>query len=557
MLYNFLENLPRCSDASANFLGLFDTTVAPPLLFYSYIPILIISIGFGLLMLLNNKTSHLNRLFFGITSSFVIWILLILVQWTAIHVNLVHFAWQALIIFELLIYVLSISLIYIFIYKKELPDYVKNLFLILISLVSIIVPTKLNVSYFDLTHCEGVVGNLWNYQYVFEVLSIMMILFLVVDGKRKNKYKFLSAEVLIGLGISFFLAIFSSSNILGEITKTYDINLVGPIGMLALLILLSYTIVKFQTFNIKLIGSQALVFVLWFFTFSLLFVGTIENARIVVVINLFLFSIIGFYLIRGVKREVEQRERIENLAKELGEANVKLRELDQMKSEFLSLATHQIRAPLTAIKGYSSMLLEGDFGVLPQKARDSVQIIMKSCQNLINVVGDFLNISRIEQGRMVYEKTNFDISKLVKEVANELIPNVSNAGLTLEVEVAEGTSGEINADKDKIKQVIGNLIDNAIKYTVHGGIKILISSDDSKVKVAIKDTGVGIDPKEMDKLFSKFSRTKDANKTNVIGTGLGLYIAKKMTEAHHGNIKVESDGVGKGSTFTIELPRIK
>lgn len=243
------------------------------------------------------------------------------------------------------------------------------------------------------------------------------------------------------------------------------------------------------------------------------------------------------------------------LYQELKVANEKLKELDQMKSEFLSLATHQIRAPLTAIKGYSSMLLEGDFGVLPQKAKDSVGTIMKSCQNLIDIVGDFLNISRIEQGRMVYEKTVFDMGELVKEVSNELKPNIQNAHLEFEVEVPEGFVGEVNADRGKVKQVIGNIIDNSIKYTPKGGIKISVLTDANLVKVMVKDTGVGIDPAEMGKLFAKFSRTKDASKTNVIGTGLGLYIAKKMIEAHKGDIKVTSEGVGKGTTFTIELPK--
>jgi len=231
----------------------------------------------------------------------------------------------------------------------------------------------------------------------------------------------------------------------------------------------------------------------------------------------------------------------------------KLKELDQLKSEFLSLATHQIRAPLTAIKGYSSMLLEGDFGVLPQKAKDATDTIMKSCQNLINIVADFLNISRIEQGKMVYEKSIFDIKDLTKEVLNELKPNIEKAGLALEIKIPTEEM-RVNADRGKIKQVIGNIVDNSIKYTVHGSIVVSVFKEKNKANVAVKDSGVGIDPSEVNKLFNKFSRTKEANKTNVTGTGLGLYIAKKMTEAQGGNIKVSSEGTNKGSTFILELP---
>ena len=246
---------------------------------------------------------------------------------------------------------------------------------------------------------------------------------------------------------------------------------------------------------------------------------------------------------------------LEKLNYQIGVANEKLKELDQLKSEFLSLATHQIRAPLTAIKGYSSMLLEGDFGVLPQKATDSVGTILKSCQNLINIVEDFLNISRIEQGRMVYEKSVFDMRELVKEALRELKPNIDKSGLALDIKVP-AEKAMVNVDRNKIKQVVGNIIDNAIKYTPKGGINVSVSSDKEKVKVTVKDSGVGIDSFEIDKLFTKFSRAKDANKTNIVGTGLGLYVAKKMVEAHGGSIKVESAGKGQGATFIVELPKI-
>jgi signal transduction histidine kinase len=382
----------------------------------------------------------------------------------------------------------------------------------------------------------------------------MFIIHLITKDLLRSQRKDYHTKILFGIGIITFLLAFTSGNIVGSFTENWEYAQFGLFGMPLFMGIISYSIIRFKSFDTKTFSAQILVSILMLLTSGILFLRTIERVRIVTIITLLFVGVLGFFLIRSVKREIDQRQKIEKLVEELAGANNKLRELDQMKSEFLSLATHQIRAPLTAIKGYSSMLLEGDFGPLPEKAHESVNIIMKSCQNLINVVGDFLNISRIEQGRMVYEKTVFDISKLVSEVASEMRPNISNAGLSIEINTEEGSKTKVKADKDKIKQVIGNIIDNAVKYTVHGGIKISIFSENNKAKVAIKDTGVGIDPTEVNKLFSKFSRTKDANRTNVIGTGLGLYIAKKMTEAHQGDIKVESEGVGKGSTFTIELP---
>lgn len=325
--------------------------------------------------------------------------------------------------------------------------------------------------------------------------------------------------------------------------------------MVVFLALLSYLIVRYHTFNIKVLAAQVLVLALVILIAATLLVEDRFYSEVIIAITLVLIIGLGYTLSTSVKREVAQREHIEKLAGDLERANEKLKELDKLKSEFLSLATHQIRAPLTAIKGYSSMLIEGDFGMLPAKAVESVMIIMKSCQNLINIVSDFLNISRIEQGRMVYEKSVFDFGELVKEVANELKPNIENAGLLLKLEIPDNERAKVNADRDKIRQAIGNIIDNSIKYTVKGKIEVSVKIEKDKVSVRIEDTGVGIDPQEIGKLFTKFSRAKEANKTNVVGTGLGLYIAKKMVEAHRGDIRVESEGVGKGSAFIIELPR--
>jgi signal transduction histidine kinase len=445
-------------------------------------------------------------------------------------------------------------LLYLLIEKQDLSYKSKILLFILYLPLIVFVPTKYGLSGFDISTCLSIEGPLALY-YTYFVEAVMIITILTYSTHNIIKEKNKRWEVLnLSLGTILFLFAFAWGNIVGSFTEDWQSAQYGLFGMPIFAGFLVYSIVKFKTFNVKLLGTQALVVTLWILLAAVLFLRTIENVRIVISITLILFLIIGIFLVRSVRREVEQREKIEKLAKDLQLANEKLKELDQMKSEFLSLATHQIRSPLTAIKGYSSMLLEGDFGVLPPKAANSVQIVMKSCQNLINIVNDFLNISRIEQGRMVYEKSIFNIGELVTEVTNEIKPNIENAGLALNLNIKDG-SEKINGDRNKIKQVVSNIIDNSIKYTLKGSIDVSTFKEGSKVKVVVKDTGVGIDPNEMDKLFAKFSRTKDANKTNVVGTGLGLYIAKKMTEAHNGDIKVASEGLGKGTTFTIELPR--
>jgi signal transduction histidine kinase len=140
---------------------------------------------------------------------------------------------------------------------------------------------------------------------------------------------------------------------------------------------------------------------------------------------------------------------------------------------------------------------------------------------------------------------------------NDFLATISNKSLTLEFVCDQSKSYQINADKGKIKQVIGNLIDNSVKYTPSGHIKVCLEKKNGKLLISIKDTGVGITPEVLPNLFTKFSRAPDASKTNILGTGLGLFVARKMIEAHKGRVWAESDGQGKGSQFYVELDEKK
>lgn len=169
-------------------------------------------------------------------------------------------------------------------------------------------------------------------------------------------------------------------------------------------------------------------------------------------------------------------------------------------------------------------------------------------------IEDYLNISRIEQGRMKYEKSEFDLAHLVETVVQELGPIASKKDLALSATPSEDVM--VRADIGKIKQVIVNIVDNAIKYTEKGGIKVAVEKDTEHVRIVVSDTGVGIPADEIAILFDKFTRARGANKVNTTGTGLGLYVAKQLVAGHNGKAWAESDGAGKGSRFIIELPRI-
>ncbi|HEY1037531.1 MAG TPA: ATP-binding protein [Candidatus Paceibacterota bacterium] len=324
------------------------------------------------------------------------------------------------------------------------------------------------------------------------------------------------------------------------------------------IVFMVYGVLKYKLLSTKVISAQvfsaALVMV---FLFNILRSEVLSQW----ITNFVIFIFVSFFsllLVRSINEEVRARQRIEELAQDLEKTNERLRELDQQKSEFVSLASHQLRGPLTAVKGYASMLLDGDFGEIKEGVKDAIEKIFKSTQDLVILVGDYLDVSRIEQGRMQYDFSTFDVRDVVGTVVTELRPNVDLAKLSIDFDYDLNGNFRVNADQGKIKQVVGNLIDNSIKYTQKGGIHVWITNNKpGKILISISDTGVGIHKDVLPRLFEKFTRAPDASKTNIMGTGLGLYVAKKMIEAHQGKIWAESSGPGKGATFFIELNEVR
>ncbi len=298
--------------------------------------------------------------------------------------------------------------------------------------------------------------------------------------------------------------------------------------------------------------------------FSVITRQTLYPFLIFISFLVFIILSLFYFIIRMWSRrlmiETAQREQIEKLLGELGKsndklwvANEKLKDLDVQKTEFVSMASHQLRSPLTAIKGYSSMVLEGSFGPVSDKVREAVDRVFQSSQKLVMVIEDFLNISRIELGTMKYEWSDFDLREVAETVVRDMKQAIEKNDIKLTFDYDTNLKYLVHGDSGKLTQVISNLIDNASKYTKQGSIKVSLEKKVNKVQLSVKDTGIGIASETMPKLFAKFSRATDASKTNITGTGLGLYVAKQIIEAHKGKIWAESEGVGKGSMFIVEL----
>lgn len=365
------------------------------------------------------------------------------------------------------------------------------------------------------------------------------------SGERRGQIAYVILGSLIGFGggaANFFL--------------WYDILIPPYTNFLVALypIILAYATLRYHLFNIKLIATELLVFIIWItIFFEFLSADTFADRLLEGAILAFTVAF-GVLIIRSVLKEVRQKEELAKLSQELAAANEHLKELDKLKSDFVSIASHQLRSPLTAIKGYSSMVLEGSMGKVSKQAQGAVDKIFQSAERLTAFVNELLDISRIERGKMEYNFEEADFVAIAQSVCEELKMVAEKKGLKLECHGARLGAVQLKLDQNKIRQVVQNLLDNAIKYTPRGRIDVRLARQDGNIELTITDTGVGIAADDIDQLFDKFSRAKGIIKVDGTGTGLGLYVAREIARGHGGDVFVASAGKGEGSTFTLRLP---
>lgn len=295
--------------------------------------------------------------------------------------------------------------------------------------------------------------------------------------------------------------------------------------------------------------------------------NTFEKASIKSFINVIALLLDKAYLYKNLQDSYEITKRayvIEKRAKE------ELAKLDKVKDQFVQTTQHDLRTPLTSIMGYSDLLLSGNFGKQNKKTTEVIKKLQIVAKNMIKKVNDFLDTTQFQLGKSpVSLKPDVQLGPILNEIVSELRFKAESKGIYLKIKSFGSVQDKkqkgftINADREKLKAALFNVVDNAIKYTLKGGVTINIKNqianikngENNKVVIEVKDTGIGISPENLKTLFDgMFERYEQAKKVSAMGSGIGLYLATQIIMAHNGKIWAESEGEGKGSTFYIELP---
>ncbi len=436
----------------------------------------------------------------------------------------------------------------------------------------------------------------------FFLLCVAISIFNFIRSYIKiNKSQKLQIQYLF---LGFILLVFSiigSNIILPIIINSEAFYRLGSYSVIFFVGFTTYAIVRHELMDIKVVLTEVLVGIIGIILFAQIFVSRSLIEYIARTVFFLIVAFFGYLLVKSVLNEIKRREEMAQMAEKLRKANERLKELDKLKDEFLNITSHELGTPLSGIEGYLSMIIDEGMGKLDKKAVGFVKRAYESSQRMARLIRDLLNVSRIEQKRLVINKKPYNLEKLTEDAVNDLSFSAKEKGIELKYEKPFDSSNTLKAsstqskplpkvfiDPDRIREVILNLINNAIKFTEKGTVAVEVKPVQSKsqevlnginhskfkvqsskfkvedkkiskpkyIKFSVADTGHGISKEDLAHIFEKFYRGSIKASKSTQGTGLGLYICQGIIELHNGKIWAESE-LGKGSRFSFILPIMK
>ncbi len=519
------------------------TNTSRQIAFYSHLIPVIFSLALAILVFVKSKRILLSKIFLAFVSMFSLWLIGDLILWTQNNYFLQYASWAPLDYIEIVFYVLGLYFAISFVKGSTIPK-LSKIFLFILTLPPLFITlSKQSVNGFNYPVCEAFNNNfLGNYKLAVEgFILIILLIYIVIPFIKKLSPEKKKADLIVLGSMFLFLSIFGVTEYFASITGNYEMNLYSLFVIPIFLFAMIYSVFDLDIFNFKILGTHYLVVGFLVLTGMQVFFikGGVDG--LLTGITVLFAAGLSVILFRNLKKESDQRILIEHLA-------------DQRES-FIHFLSHEVKGILGKNKNMFAMILEKDPNTTAEQIDSFIKRSSVDTNGAIDMVENILRSNDFKNGKVSMDMKPFDMKASVLDALNSLKFDIETKGLTVKTTIDEKQDYTVLGDKENItKHVIRNLIDNAIRYTPKGDITIFLSKNGNKVLFSVKDTGVGITPEDMSKLFTEGGRGKDSIKVNVHSTGYGLFFAKGMVEAHNGRVWAESEGAGKGTTFLLELP---
>lgn len=319
-------------------------------------------------------------------------------------------------------------------------------------------------------------------------------------------------------------------------------------------VFITFAILKYHLFEIRIILTELLVGTMGIILLVLPFLMPTRNLKFVTSFLFILFLIFGYYLIKATHEEEKRREEAERVAERERKLRLEVERLNEARNQFLLSAQHYFRTPLTSIIGYLSMILDGAYGPLDPVLKEKLSFTFSSCQELHKRIEEGLTIASFQSGKGILNLEEIQFEDFLKEIFSEVEIQAKTKGLEFKLDLPKTPLPKIKIDVQRMREAISNLIQNAIKHTKEGGVYISLERKNNTLLLKIKDTGIGIPKEELPHLGTiPFERGRESKKLSPLGRGIGLYLSRLIIETHGGKLKIESEGIGKGTTVYVEL----
>lgn len=526
----------------------------------------------GGLVYFQDKHSKSNRTFFLFTLSLTAWLDIAfiseLIKDVSIIIILSRIVYGSVIITAITLFCFSCF------FTKRYPKKITGILLAFVSvtLLSILFFTDFVILTIDFSSTGfNIINGPLYFLFVIFILLLAgssIFNFLIKYKKSQNNLeKTQTIYFFLGFGI-FIVTNIVFNIIVRQITGSDFYYRLGNYSAIFLVGFIAYAIFKHHLFNIKVITTEILTIIMGVMLLVRIPLSKTSGELAFNLIFFHIFLVLGIMLIRTVWLEIHRVEEIEKLNKEklaaydkikkqadeLKLANIDLQKLLEMKSEFMRVASHQLRTPTSSIMGMLSMLVEGS--VPPEKRDGFIKMAYEASEKLSIIIRNVLSATSLDSGRLELSFQKADLRDIIHKAVNECKKLALQKKLALRVNMPENLP-LITADTHWLKQVFNNLINNAVFYTPKGEITIDVKDNLNNITATIQDNGVGIALEDKDRLFKKFTRGQHTQQVHPDGSGLGLYIAKSIIDLHHGAITIQSDGQSKGTAVEVVLPKGK